>query len=1148
MTSIFNLISINSRGFNQATRKALLDYVRFGFGIICIQETLISDPVAFNSLVADWSGPSFWSPAVGKQAGVIVLISDRFDGQVLSWRRDHDGRVLSLLVEYNNRKFNIINVYAPTLLTDRKVFFENLHAFCLPADFTIIAGDFNCYESDLDKFGGNVSIAKYLSDFRRSLYLEDAWRKLHPRVRACSWFNSNFSIGSRLDKFFVSRDLFPLVQSCDISPCAFSDHDFVKLSLKLDSNYMRGPGLWKFNSSLLNDSEFCHSFDAKIHELSDCVDFFPSVKCWWDFFKDSIRSEIISFARNKRRSLSHERVLITNAIIGLKRRLVCGDLSVAPEISRLESELKALTMRVLEGSKIRSRVQWLEEGEKPSRFFFKLERERLDRNNVSSILNDNDTEVFTREEVERAHVRFYSNLFSQEVIDPVCKQSCFDSIPSSLSPPLRDSCEGLLTLDELTTSLKSLSLGRSPGSDGLSVEFYLRFWDILGPLLLSVANQCFRDSELSDSMKGSVTRLIYKKRGDIKHLKNWRPISLLNVDYKIISKAITTRLSSVMHHIVSPDQSCSVPGRSIFSNVTLLRDVLSHIEQTNESAILISLDQEKAFDRVDRVFLLELLNVYGFGSDFCRWISTFYNGACMRIILNDWLTESIPLERGVRQGDPLSPLLYVLCVEVLANLIRRSPEIEGFLLPGARGLQAKVRLYADDTTAVLKDLFSLNKLFDCVSVYERGSGAKLNKSKTEAMWLGAWRSRTDEPLGLTWVKKMKILGVFFGTIPVENDNWQPKLNKLEKSLNLWRSRSLSFLGKALLINTLGLSKLMYLARVLLPPAWVLSRINSFIWPFLWGCKIETVARNTLYLSAAQGGIGIINFSVKCLALQVAGMAFTLDSPHDSSFYLCKYFVGRRLSSLRPQWNCLRDNFAPSACSPSPFYARCLETLLSVGSCDLTSKRLYLKLLSLNSSPPILHRVWTQVCGSSFSLNDHWSLVRDSFTENPKNDLLWLIALRGVKVRDSLANWGYINSAFCASCPRRETIDHCFLHCPRVKRVWSRFSPVLDRVLGFRLTLNVPFVFFFIWPPLVTKRARIARHIIKTILYGVWVFRNKATFYNGTEDHRAIIRFVSGDLRSRIKLDHFRLSDSRFSSLWSLPGFCTVENGLPSVTI
>ena len=223
------------------------------------------------------------------------------------------------------------------------------------------------------------------------------------------------------------------------------------------------------------------------------------------------------------------------------------------------------------------------------------------------------TEVFTTVEIEQAHRSFYSKLFSEEPIDPEYNASCLRSVAASLSPPQCDSCEGLLTLGELSGAVRSLSVGKSPGSDGLTVKFYLAFWDILGPLLLRVANECFRDGELAASMKNSVTRLIFKKRGDRKDLKNWRPIALLNVDYKIISKVITTRLSHVLEDIVHPDQTCSVPGRSIFANATLLRDVLNYIQRTDEAAILVSLDQEKAFDRVNRSFLLDLLRAYGFG-------------------------------------------------------------------------------------------------------------------------------------------------------------------------------------------------------------------------------------------------------------------------------------------------------------------------------------------------------------------------------------------------------------------------------------------------------------------------------------------------------------------------------------------------------
>ena len=126
----------------------------------------------------------------------------------------------------------------------------------------------------------------------------------------------------------------------------------------------------------------------------------------------------------------------------------------------------------------------------------------------------------------------------------------------------RDSCEGPLSLTELSNALKSLNLNRPPGLDGLAVEFYLHFWDVLAPLLLRVANECFLRDSLPDLMKGSVTRLIFKKRVDMKCAKTWCPISLLNVDYKIFSNVITSRLSKVLGFIIHPEQTCSIPGRS----------------------------------------------------------------------------------------------------------------------------------------------------------------------------------------------------------------------------------------------------------------------------------------------------------------------------------------------------------------------------------------------------------------------------------------------------------------------------------------------------------------------------------------------------------------------------------------------------------
>ena len=239
--------------------------------------------------------------------------------------------------------------------------------------------------------------------------------------------------------------------------------------------------------------------------------------------------------------------------------------------------------------------------------------------------------------------------------------------------------------------------------------------------------------------------------------------------------------------------------------------------------ILVSLDQEKACDRLDRSFLMNVLHRFGFGPDFRRWIDTLYSNASMKVTVNGYLTDSIPLERGVRQGDSLSPLLYILCAEVLANSIRLDPGIRGFLLPDARR-SFKIRQYADDSTCFVKDTLALSRLFQVVNRYELATGVKLNLSKTEAMWLGSWCTRSNTPFGLTWVNKMKICGFWYsnGTLNVDQDNWQTRLEKRESKLNSWKPRSLSFVGKALIVSVLGVSKLWFLAKILPLPKWVVS--------------------------------------------------------------------------------------------------------------------------------------------------------------------------------------------------------------------------------------------------------------------------------------------------------------------------------------
>ena len=253
-------------------------FITMDIDICFVQESQISDPNFYLSLSRRWSGRCFWSPAIGRQGGVITFISDRFNCEVISWRKDYNGRILSILLLCGNTKINVVNIYAPTNLTERKPFFDSLHEFFFPADFLVIGGDFKCYEHEMDKLGGNIWIADYLTDFCSSFGLINCWRKLHPRSRELTWFNSDFSIGLRLDKFFVSKSLRDNLLSSSISPCCLSDHDFLDLHFQLVYVPTSGPGIWKFNASLLRDSAFNDLISSRISELAEAIDSFADVR------------------------------------------------------------------------------------------------------------------------------------------------------------------------------------------------------------------------------------------------------------------------------------------------------------------------------------------------------------------------------------------------------------------------------------------------------------------------------------------------------------------------------------------------------------------------------------------------------------------------------------------------------------------------------------------------------------------------------------------------------------------------------------------------------------------------------------------------------------------------------------------------------
>ncbi|CAM2111600.1 unnamed protein product [Caretta caretta] len=205
----------------------------------------------------------------------------------------------------------------------------------------------------------------------------------------------------------------------------------------------------------------------------------------------------------------------------------------------------------------------------------------------------------------------------------------------------RDRLELPLTLAEFSEALRRMPTNKSPGMDGLTVEFYRVFWDVLGPDLVTVWAESLQSGVLPLSCRRAVLALLPKK-GNLRDLRNWRPVSLLSetTDYKIIAKAISLRLGSVLADVIHPDQTYTVPDRSIFDNLFLVRDLLELGSRDGLSFTLLSLDQEKAFNRVDHGYLLSTLQAFGFGPQFVGFLRVLYTSAECLVKLNWTLTES----------------------------------------------------------------------------------------------------------------------------------------------------------------------------------------------------------------------------------------------------------------------------------------------------------------------------------------------------------------------------------------------------------------------------------------------------------------------------------------------------------------------------
>ena len=873
-----NIITFNVRGLNNHRKRiAIFDYLNVNNCDIAFLQETFSDEEVETKWRNDWGGKIIYLHGTKHSKGLAIMFKRNLDITVITEEKDKFGRYIYLKIKWNDRNINLINVYAPNKESEQIAFIKSLQYLMGKhediSENCLIGGDFNIpIDIKLDKKGGKNQVVKKqytekIREFINDTEMIDIWRHKNKNKKQYTWRQATNKIYCRLDYFLISQNNIDIAKSSKIMAPLLSDHSPVLVQIQFLEEPHRGPGHWKFNLKLLNDEEYKIKIKELIKTLQTKYDKIENKCIKWDLFKYEIRKFTITFSKHKKKEKLNLQAEKQKQLELLLSQNYEGDEGMQNSITQLQEELNEIYTEEAEGIKMRSRVQWTEEGEKNTKYFYNLEKANYKKKNIKKLVVNN-VEITNQKEILNTAKDFYTQLYSRCEVDSTDILNYLNQtdIPK-LTVDEKTSCEGKITKEECESVIKYFVKNKTPGNDGIPIEFYSEFWPEIYKDLLQCYDYSFQSGNLSTTQKQAVITLIHKPDKDKEYLENWRPISLLNVDYKILTKCLAERIKKIIKKVIHNSQFGFIKGRTIHDAIRTILDIVDYTSITNKPAMMLAIDFQKAFDTLSWEFLFSSLKLYNFGNEFIEWIKICYTNISSCIINYGYCSPYFKLERGVRQGDPMSPYLFILALEILSTKIRNNKDIKGIKVTNE---EIKLINYADDTTIFIDNINSAQRLLKLLQNFGKVSGLKINRTKSEGFWLGKNKDSNLRPLGLKWKKCIKLLGIHisYDKEDMLKQNFYCKLSKIRNILNSWKQRDLTIFGKILLIKSYALSNIMYSTTVLVPNNDFLKTLEEIIFEFLWKGKQHKVKKDVIIQDNILGGCNMVHLKYKLQTQQL----------------------------------------------------------------------------------------------------------------------------------------------------------------------------------------------------------------------------------------------------------------------------------------
>lgn len=847
--------------------------------VVFLQETHMSIQEHVKLKKFGYENSFFSSCKNSRKRGVATLISNSLSFELITEKRDKEGRYVIVKGKIDNVLVTFANVYAPP--ESNRTFFKHLFDTIVSEGEGILvcAGDWNTilnYSLDSTSTKRHKSQrSKALRILIKETGMFDVWRNLRKLEKDFTHYSAVHRVHSRLDYFLMNITDRHRVKECSIGTADVSDHNAIYLTINLDSR--QKSTLWRLNVGILNNKTVVKEIKE---EISECIknnangEVEPTIL--WDTIKAIMRGKLISRMAHLNKIKRSRYDELEKELRSLeKQQQKDVDKGLIDQIKEHKKQIENILNDEIEKRLRFTKQTFFESGPKATRILARRLRTQQLKNSIHKIRDPLTKNIaYDPPEILRIFKDYYETLYTQpELADgDYINQFLLSLDLPSIGKTQNEDLNAPITKEELDTAISKLKTNKCPGSDGFPNEWYRIFKEDLTPVLLESLNWTLNKAVAPPSWKEAVISVIPKEGKNKEFCESYRPISILNVDYKVFTSIISKRIERFLPDLIHEDQTGFIKGRQTQDNIRRTLHIIEQINKQHLSAALISLDAEKAFDRVSWPFLYRVLERLGFNSQFIRCVQSLYRDPNARIRINGDLTGSFKLFRGTRQGCCLSPTLFAIFIEPLAQAIRQDEDLKGISIAGEEHV---IGLFADDIITFIQNPDStLPKLMSITDGYGQMSGYKINITKTQVLAFNYTPSITiRQEYKLKWeAKSINYLGVLI--TKEMNKMYETNYNKInseiQKDMTRWSPLILDFSSRIEVVKMNVLPRLLYLflslpVRIPDPQftAWD-KQISRFIWA---GAR-PRVKFKTLQIDKEHGGLALPNLKEYYYAAQL----------------------------------------------------------------------------------------------------------------------------------------------------------------------------------------------------------------------------------------------------------------------------------------